>query len=483
MSQRIIGPFSRVEGNLELQLQIDAGRVAEARVSSQMYRGFEQMLVGKKPQDALVITPRICGICSVSQSVAAATALANLSGAAPPPNGELAANLIHACENLADLFTHFYLFFMPDFANSAYRNEPWYEAVSGRFRASEGEAAGEALSARAELLHLIGLLAGKWPHTLAIQPGGSTRSLDASERLRLLAILRRFRSFLEKTTFGAPLESVAELDSQAQLQRWWQLSQARSSDVGRFLELSECLGLSSLGRGSGRFMSFGAYHYGGQALFSRGLYAGTLQTLDTRGIAEDVSHSWMRPSPPLHPRDGETVPMADRVSGYSWCKAPRLGGQVVEVGSLARQLVNSNPLALDLFAGEGANVHSRVVMRLWEMVRLLLEMERWADGIVPAEPFYQAGLSVPQDGEGVGLVEAARGSLGHWMRVRNGLIDRYQIIAPTSWNFSPRDADDQPGALERALRHAPVRPEDGENPVAVQHIVRSFDPCMACTVH
>jgi len=82
----------------------------------------------------------------------------------------------------------------------------------------------------------------------------------------------------------------------------------------------------------------------------------------------------------------------------------------------------------------------------------------------------------------MGLTEAARGSLGHWVSIRKGRIVNFQIVAPTSWNFSPRDAHGIPGALEAALAGAPV--QAGETtPVAVQHIVRSFDPCMVCTVH
>ena len=81
-----------------------------------------------------------------------------------------------------------------------------------------------------------------------------------------------------------------------------------------------------------------------------------------------------------------------------------------------------------------------------------------------------------------GLVEAARGSLGHWLRIENGRIAGYQIIAPTTWNFSPRDAGGVPGPVEAALVGAEVR-EGETTPVAVQHIVRSFDPCMVCTVH
>ena len=89
---------------------------------------------------------------------------------------------------------------------------------------------------------------------------------------------------------------------------------------------------------------------------------------------------------------------------------------------------------------------------------------------------------MPDQASGVGLVEAARGSLGHWLRIERGRIAGYQIIAPTTWNFSPRDAAGVPGALEQALVGLPVG--EGERvPLAVQHVVRSFDPCMVCTVH
>ena len=120
MTRLIVGPFNRVEGDLEVKLEIEDGRVHAARVVSTLYRGFERMLVGKVPDDALVYAPRICGICSVSQSVAAAKALAAAAGIEPVQNGSLAANLVHATENVADHLTHFYLFFMPDFARTAY---------------------------------------------------------------------------------------------------------------------------------------------------------------------------------------------------------------------------------------------------------------------------------------------------------------------------------------------------------------------------
>jgi hydrogenase large subunit len=93
---------------------------------------------------------------------------------------------------------------------------------------------------------------------------------------------------------------------------------------------------------------------------------------------------------------------------------------------------------------------------------------------------------MPEQSQGAGLSEAARGALGHWLRIDKGRIAHYQIVAPTSWNFSPRDAAGTPGALEMALVGAPLDAASTDGPgtsVAVQHIVRSFDPCMVCTVH
>lgn len=91
---------------------------------------------------------------------------------------------------------------------------------------------------------------------------------------------------------------------------------------------------------------------------------------------------------------------------------------------------------------------------------------------------------MPAQAQGIGLSEAARGALGHWLRIENGRIAHYQFVAPTSWNFSPRDAAGTPSALETALVGATIDSSEGRGQsVAVQHIVRSFDPCMVWSVH
>ncbi|MGD9169077.1 MAG: nickel-dependent hydrogenase large subunit [Candidatus Thiodiazotropha sp.] len=482
MSRRVVGPFNRVEGDLEVVLEVEHDRVKSAQVSSSLYRGFEQILQGKEPGDALVYTPRICGICSVSQSVAAAHALAALQGVTPPPNGELAINLILANENVADHLTHFYLFFMPDFARETYRDEPWYQMIEPRFRAQSGSAAGEMLPARAQFMHLMGLLAGKWPHSLAIQPGGSTRAIEMQERARLQAILFGFRRFLETTLYGDTLENIAALDSIAALDAWIDARDPGSSDFRRFLEVAKALDLHRLGRGIDHFMSYGVYRQQGEPRFRQGVWDGDDKPLNTALITEDVSHSWMvHQKRPRHPFDGITLPDADASEAYSWCKAPRLDGRVVEVGALARQQVDGQPLIRALIAESGGNVRNRVIARLLEIARVVVLMETWVRDIEPGEAICNH-KSFPKEAQGFGLVEAARGSLGHWIKVKKGRILNYQIIAPTTWNFSPRDRDGQPGPLELALVDAPLRAGE-KDPVSVQHIVRSFDPCMVCTVH
>ncbi len=458
MTRLILGPFNRVEGDLEVTLDVSDGVVADARVTAPMYRGFERILHGRPAADALVIAPRICGICSVSQSVAAARALAAVSGAEAPPNGRLAADLVLACENAADHLTHFVLFFMPDFARACYAARPWFEEARRRFAAGDGEAGRRLIPARARFLHLMGLLAGKWPHSLALQPGGTTKAVDSGERMRLLSILAEFREALEAELYGGRLEAVAALAAPD-----W-----TGGDLGLFLRIARDLGLDRLGRGPGAFLSHGSFD-----LFPAGAVVdGRWRALDAATVTEDLSHSWMATA---------DLPDADKPAAYSWCKAPRLDGRVVETGALARQVVAGDPLALALVAESGGTVRDRVLMRLVELARLVVAMEGWARALEPGQPFC-AGPPHPPRGTAAGLVEAARGALGHWLRVADGAIASYAIVAPTTWNFSPRDAAGTPGALEQALAGTPI-PAGDRNPVAVQHVVRSFDPCMACTVH
>ena len=483
MTRVVVGPFNRVEGDLELTLDVEDGVVREARVCAPLYRGFEQILLGRPAEDALAIAPRICGICSVSQSLAAVAALRAAQRVTPTENGLLLTNIAHAAENIADHLTHFYLFFMPDFARAAYATRPWFAAVETRFKATKGAALREMLPARAGLLATMGLIAGKWPHSLAFRPGGVARALDLGERMRLFSILAGFRAFLEQRLFAAPLEAVVELSTYDALCGFLDGAPG-AGDFAAFLRLAQDLQLEKLGRGPGLLMSGGAYPGADGHRFPSGLFeVASLETraLDLTAISEDAAHAWMQDSDPS-PAKAQTLPDVHRAGAYSFAKAPRLSGRAVEVGALARQAVASHPLIRALLQRAGAsNVFARIIARLLEIAILTQTAELWARALKPGARFC-ADDAPTQEGAVVGVVEAARGTLGHWATFRDARIAGYQIIAPTTWNFSPRDAAGAPGPLEFALQGLEVG-GDGASSVAVQHIVRSFDPCMVCTAH
>lgn len=480
MSRVVAGPFNRVEGDLEVTLDISDGVIAKAEVTTTLYRGFEQMLAGRPGLDALVVAPRICGICSVSQSIAAAAALRDLAGGRAAPNGYLAANLAHAAENIADHLTHFYLFFMPDFARDEYAGRQWFGSAVERFKAVSGGGSAEFLPMRKRLLEVMGVIAGKWPHSLAFQPGGTTRAIDVGERVQLATLLGEFEVFLERVLYGVPLAQVFSMETEDELAAY---AGELGGDFRFFLRLADDLALSRLGMGPGRLLSYGAYHTADGSLMPAGVAAadGTVAALDVEGISEDVAHSWFMKTGD-RPWDSETVPTAEKEGAYSWAKAPRLAGNPAETGAVARLAVARHPLILALIARDGGtSVRTRIVARLVETAFLVHSMQGWLRELRLKEEFC-SHFALPHEATGVGLVEAARGALGHWVSLRSDRIERYQIIAPTTWNFSPRDAAGVPGPLESALAGLDTGGL-GAKSAALQHVIRSFDPCMVCTAH
>ncbi len=481
MARKIsLGPINRVEGDLEIQLTLAENKIASAQVNSTLYRGFENLLSGKVPMDALAITPRVCGICSVSQSVAAAKAIGNFGQIPMAENGQHVTNILLATEIVADILTHFYLFFMPDFTDKAYEKMPWAERVNENFTAVSGNQHASMLKARAEFLHIMGILAGKWPHSMVFQPGGVSKAVTMSEQMTLLGIVSNFKIFLEQVLYGDKLENIVTINNSQDLNDWQNKHAVDHSDLSLFLNISQTLNLSSAGASQNQLLAFPAFEENNTALYQGGVAINnSIMPLDTKAIIEhhDFAKLYGKKS---HPSQGITQPDIHKEQAYSWCKAPRYNNQVMETGSLARQFISGDSLAQSLVNENGTNVHNRIVLRLVELAKLVHKIEHWIKAIKPNQAFcnHQA---LPEDGFGVGLSEAARGALGHWFSVENGKVTNYQLIAPTSWNFSPRDNLEQPGALEFAL--AGMNYQSEQDKQMMQHVIRSFDPCMLCTVH
>jgi Ni,Fe-hydrogenase I large subunit len=209
-----------------------------------------------------------------------------------------------------------------------------------------------------------------------------------------------------------------------------------------------------------------------------------VEGFDAEKIQEHVSHSWFRDlGEARHPFDGETRPYASGSEGekYSWAKAPRYDGVPAETGPLAEAVIAGRPLFTDLVTKSGPNVLVRELARLTRPAVLLEAIEIWLREMLAGDGDFYSPPGEIAEGVGAGLTQAARGALGHWVKVEARKIVHYQIITPTAWHASPRDDSGVRGVMEEALVDTPVK--DDQNPVEIGHVVRSFDACLVCTVH
>lgn len=491
--------MNRVEGDLRLRLQLDEGQVTDAWTVGTMYRGFEQLLIGRAPMDALVITPRVCGICGTAHLYAAVTAIERALQCAVAPNGTRIRNLCLMAEEVQSDTRHAFLMFTIDLCNEKYASRPGYDEIMAAFEPFKGRVYTETVVATKKILEVVAIYGGQWPHSSHMVPGGVVSTPSRRSIVKSLAIVDAYIRWYEQVVLGCSLDRWAEVQSLDDLQAWLDESAAhRDGAMGLFVRFTRALDLQALGRGAGNMLSYGSYFdpdawqppYGEQkTLRAAGFYdaqAGQVKPLSQLEIAEHVRYSWFQEhgdAAGVHPWKGETIPAYDAESEkYTWAKAPRYADQVVEVGAFPELFMAGDPLTRSLYAAEGTNVWSRQFLRLHrpthtlrQMRTTLLELER---------EFSQPYIEHPKDaaeGEGFGLVEAARGALGHWIQFSGGKITRYQIITPTAWNASPRDASSRRGHWEQTLLG--TRVEDQSNPVELGHIIRSHDACLVCTVH
>ncbi len=490
-------PVNRVEGDLDLRVEVADGRVAEAWCSGTMFRGFEQILVGRGALDGLVITPRVCGICGTAHLTAASRALDAIAGVEVPDNGLRLRNVALMVEHIQSDVRHGFLMFTADFVNPAYRKHPLYEEAVRRYEPFKGHTVIETVRETKNVLEIVAILGGQWPHSSYMVPGGVVSVPGQSDLLQCLHLLKQYRLWYETRVLGCEIGCWNDIRSASDLDAWLtDKEEHRESEIGFFLRFAKEAGLDDLGIGHGNFVSFGSFDLphqtklkpgraGDNRIVPSGFARGTtVETFDSEKIEEHVSHSWFRDlGEARHPFDGETRPYASGYEGkkYSWAKAPRYDSLPAETGPLAEAVVSGRPLFVDLVAKSGPNVLIRELARLTRPAVLLEAIETWLrEMLTGAGDFYSPPGEIVE-GVGSGLTQAARGALGHWVKIEDQKIVHYQIITPTAWHASPRDDNGVRGVMEEALVGTPVR--DDENPVEIGHVIRSFDACLVCTVH
>ncbi|MDM8537825.1 nickel-dependent hydrogenase large subunit [Desulfobacterales bacterium HSG17] len=493
-------PLNRVEGDLEIRAEVKDGYVVNAWSSGTMYRGFESILQGRGALDGLVITPRICGICNTSHLAAAAGALNMIGNVSHPPDALKMINLVHMTEQIQSDIRHGFLMFTPDFINPAYKNLPNFEEAVYRYSPFKGKTVVQVIRETKKVLEIAAIIGGQWPHSSFIVPGGIVSNPDNTDILKCRMILEQYKKWYEKQILGCPVERWAEVQSIDDLKIWLKEKDAhRQSDLGFYIQYAQEIGLDRIGKGHENFISYGAYeipensHVKGMEnsshLISPGFFSkGQINPFKQEHISEHVAASWyVDYDRGKHPFEGETRPFASGKQGnkYSWAKAPRYQDIPAETGPLADMIISGQKLFCDYCDKKGTDVFIRELARLTRPAFMMPVMETWlleasVSGTSGRQKFYISPGEITE-GQGFGLTGAARGSLGHWVSIKDSVIEHYQIITPTAWNLSPRDSDQVRGPAEEALLGTEVT--DTSNPVKLGHVIRSFDACLVCTVH
>lgn len=491
--ERISVSMNRVEGDLEVHVDVDDGVVTDAWCSGTMYRGFEKILVGRGSYDGLVITPRVCGICSTSHLVAASSALDMVTGVAVPPDAVRIRNIAQMTEHIQSDVRHYMLMFAVDFAGCSYKDHPMFEEAVRRYEPFKGKSVLDAIRETKKVLEMIAIIGGQWPHSSFMVPGGIVSIPSKSDLLQCGLLLRQYRNWYERRILGCSIERWKEVRSSDDLDAWLEESPAhREGELGFYVRFARSIGLDKTGKG-GAFLSFGSLELpnggkvtgpGSGSLIPAGFVSeGCNSVFDQAKVAEHVAYSWYRDyEEGRHPFEGETQPYATGKENqkYSWAKAPRYDNHPAETGPLAEMVIAGTPLIAGLVGREGSSTFVRELARLIRPAELIPVMESWLTEVNGDRTYYTRPGEV-LDGEGFGLTQAARGALGHWVKIEDDVITHYQIITPSAWNFSPRDSGGRRGPVEEAL--CGTRIKDMENPVELGHIVRSFDACLVCTVH
>ncbi|MBW4641926.1 MAG: nickel-dependent hydrogenase large subunit [Goleter apudmare HA4340-LM2] len=160
-----ISPVGRVEGDLDVRVDIEDGYVVNAWTHAELFRGFEIILRGKDPQAGLIVTPRICGICGGSHLTSASWALDTAWGTEVPRNAILARNLGQIVETIQSIPRYFYGLFAIDLTHQNYRRSHFYDEAVRRFAAYTGKSYELGVTISAKPVEIYALLGGQWPHS------------------------------------------------------------------------------------------------------------------------------------------------------------------------------------------------------------------------------------------------------------------------------------------------------------------------------
>lgn len=528
----VVDPITRIEGHLRIEVEVENGRVKDARSVATMFRGLEIILKGRDPRDAQHFTQRTCGVCTYTHALASTRALEDAIGVEIPRNATAIRNLMLGMQYLHDHVVHFYHLHALDFVDvsAAIKADP-VKAAQLNASISKTPLSAETLKTVQTKIQTLVDSGQLGPFTNAYFLGGHPAYyLDPETNLvatahYLEALRKQVKIAQAMAIFGAKNPhtqfTVAggvtcyNALKKEPLEQFEALYKETLEFVEQFyipdllLVAGAYKDWANIGGGTVNYMTFGEFPGDERKLETRWLKPGiildrkidTILPFDASKIEEHVRHSWYEGEQARAPYEGETAPkftsMGD-TDRYSWMKAPRYDGKVMETGPLAQVLVayaqgNAaiKPVVDQVLSTLGVGPEAlfstlgRTAARGIETLAIARQTGVWLeelkDNLAGGDTKIVENCEVPQSARGVGFVNAPRGGLSHWIVIEDGKIANFQLVVPSTWNLGPRDAAGRRSAVEEALIGTPVA--DPKRPVEILRTVHSFDPCVACGVH
>lgn len=518
-------PVTRVAGAMDFYAGIDlANRVVhEARASAAAFRGYEMVLRGRDPREAMDISSRVCGVCGGVHSTTSSMSLDMAFPVVPPPLGIIARNVAQAAELLYDHILHICLLAGPDYSELVVRrSEPtlWRQAeasaaphaavhefatiadIMRAFNPLTGRLYREAFDHTRAGLEMVAIMVGNYPHPTTMVPGGINVLLGSESFEKVRTLSQSMVDYVKKlvvmqedvTTFyeHAKPETVRTGERPAHLICFGRYDDVGAYD-GTYVRIDEWASRRSIPAG---------------VIIDGQLRTTSLQAVNL-GIEEFIEHAFYEawsghsvpadpagaPVSPFHPWNKETIPKPEGRSWkerYTWSTAPRWDRYVVEAGPIARNWMLAAAGAAERWDGRLQPTGSAVEYTLpkgpalpelslvWRIpprlntfernrarahhlaitwLQIQLDVQRGLTLLGRGERRVWTRSSVPDHGIGAGFWEAARGALGHWLTIEERRARNYQIVTPSSFNASPRDPWGQPGPYEEAAANTPILEE------------------------
>ncbi len=426
--------IEKIEGEAELFFKKENGLVSFATIAFPHFRGFENFLVGKNALDALVLTPRICGICGHSHLYATARALEDIYKNAGisfslSQKAYKVREITLALEHLQNHIKWIYFTIIPSLESLMQKTE----------RKNQLKAAHVANLAS----KIIALFSGQYPHSSYMLPGGITSDFTYMEIVKARDILTQLRQFVEKEFLGTTIEEFLSFSSCKDLN-------ILKSDLGFIEKTLINLDMHHKGYGLDRFLALGEHTFNTPAKIKKTVK----QAANTKHISHEKAY----------------VP-----TQTSYAMNTLYKNEFIEVGPLARAMANGYGLIKNMHRRYKDSTYSRVLARIYEMIHLiqttqdlLHNLNLDGDSIHPLRPITKI------TGNGIGVVEAPRGSLIHNISIRKGIITSYSITTPTQFNLAS-STKKKPSAAQNGMK--------GVTEEEAGFIFRSFDVCSVCTTH